>query len=558
MQNLQDKILVNIVKPELKERPPIVVVMGHVDHGKTTLLDAIRKTNVAGKESGGITQGIGAYEITLTGADLTQTNADKDPSTVLGAGADQSYSAKATQGKRGKDISVSQRADQRESAKRITFIDTPGHEAFFAMRAHGAKLADVALLVVAADDGVRPQTEEAIKHIAEAKIPFVVVINKTDKPEAVAERVKKELADRDVLIEEWGGKVPAALVSAKTGEGINELLDLILLVAEMEELKYDPVSPGQGYVVEASLDPRRGVTATIVVASGRFKECDVLVCGSAFGPIKIMEDDRGRTLEEAWPSKPVRIVGLSELPLVGEKCGVVAKGQDVSAVIAAHEKEHQAFLESLKIEPAGQAKMLPLVVKAAAQGSLAAVLGVLKQIKSDRVGLKLLKHEVGDITQSDIKQAETTGARVVGFRVGVNKEAAGYADQRGVVVRTFDVIYEFVEAVKKMMAELLEPEVVKTEVGRLEILAVFKTGKPRAIVGGKIFSGKLKQGLKVEILRGEASLGTGKIVELQRNKEPQAEVSAGNEAGILLESDAAAAVGDVLMGFEEERKYPEL
>lgn len=508
MENLQDKILVN-VKPKLKERPPVVVVMGHVDHGKTTLLDAIRKTNVAGKESGGITQGIGAYEVV-------------------------------------------------HNEKKITFIDTPGHEAFFAMRSHGAKLADAALLVVAADDGVRPQTEEVIKHISEAKIPFIAVINKTDKPGAVVDRVKKELADKGVLIEEWGGQVPLAAVSAKTGEGIAELLDLILLVAEMEELKYDPAARGEGYVVEANLDGRRGITATIIVTNGCFKECDLLACGSAFGPIKIMEDDRGRALEEAWPSKPVRVVGLSELPLAGEKCEVVLKGQDVSAVIAAHEKEHQSFLESLKIEPAGQAKTLPLVVKAAAQGSLAAVLGVLKQIRSDRVGLKLLKHEVGDITQSDVKQAETTGARVVGFRVSVNREAAGYADQRGVIVKTFDIIYEFVEAVKKMMADLLEPEVVKTEVGRLEILAVFKVGKPRMVVGGKIFSGKLKQGLKVEILRGEASLGTGKIVELQRNKEPQTEVSAGNEAGILLESEVTAAAGDVLSGYEEERKYPEL
>ncbi|MBI4120326.1 MAG: GTP-binding protein [Parcubacteria group bacterium] len=539
MENLQDKILVN-VKPELKERPPIVVVMGHVDHGKTTLLDAIRKTNVVGKEAGGITQGIGAYEVTRINADYTQTDADKDADL------------------RGENIGVDQRDNQRASARKITFIDTPGHEAFFAMRAHGAKLADVALLVVAADDGVRPQTEEAIKHIQEAKIPFIVVINKTDKPGAVTDRVKKELADRDVLIEEWGGKVPLAAVSAKTGEGIDELLDLILLVAELEELKYDPASPGEGYVVEANLDGRRGVTATIIITSGCFKECDMLVCGSVFGPIKIMEDDRGQALEEACPSKPVRVVGLSELPLVGEKCEIVPKGQDVSAIISEHEHEHRAFLESLKIEPAGQAKILLLVVKSSAQGSLAAVLGVLKEIKSDRVGLKLLKHEVGDINQSDVKQAETSAARVVGFRVGVNKEAASYADQRGVVVKTFDVIYEFVEAVKKMMAELLEPEIVKTELGRLEILAVFKAGKPRAIVGGKIFSGKLRQGLKVEIFRNDVSLGLGKIVELQRNKEPQAEVGAGNEAGILLESDAAAAVGDVLAGFEEERKYPEL
>ncbi len=507
---------------ELKERPPIVVVMGHVDHGKTTLLDAIRETEVAQGEAGGITQSIGAYEITRTYA---EDNADL----------------------RGQNKS-----------NKITFIDTPGHEAFFAMREHGVKVADIALLVVAADDGVRPQTEEVIKHILESKVPFIVVINKIDKPGAAVERVKKELSDKGVLIEEWGGKVPVALVSARDKKGIEDLLGLILLVAEMEELKFDANAIGEGYVIESHFDPRRGVEATIIVTNGSLKLGDLVVCGTAYGPIKMMEDDNGKSAETAFPSMPVVIIGLSDLPMIGEKCSVIFSTEEAEKIVEEHKKKHGDFLEKLKIEPSGQAKVLSIVIKGAALGCLEALVNVLNQIKSERVGLKLLGCEVGDINQSDIKKAENVGAKVIGFRVKASKEALNYAEQRGVEVKTFEIIYDFVESIKKFMSELLEPELIRTEIGKIEILAIFRTEKPRMIVGGKITSGKLKKGMKFEVKRNGAVIGSGKIAGLQKEKQAQDEVREGNEAGLSVDCDAEIQVEDVLVGFEEERKYPEL
>ncbi len=490
-------------------RPPIVVVMGHVDHGKTTLLDAIRETEVAQKEVGGITQGIGAYEVSHAG-------------------------------------------------KKITFIDTPGHEAFFAMRAHGVKAADIALLVVAADDGVKPQTKEVIKHVLESKTPFIVVINKIDRPGVILDKVKKDLSDNGVLIEEWGGQIPVALVSAKNKTGLSELLDLILLVAEIEELKYSLEVPGQGYVIEARMDARRGITASVIITNGKIKVGDIAVSGLAMGKIKMMENYTGKTITEAIPSQPVLVVGLSQVPMPGENFLVVGSEAEAIKIVEEHKIRHAEYLANLKIEPQGQAKFLPIIIKAAQQGCLEALTGALKQISSDRVGLKLMKCEVGDINQSDIKQAETSSAKIFGFRVSVNKDTINYADQRNVSLKTFEIIYEFVEGVKKAMSELLEPEVTRNEIGKIDILAIFRTEKPRMIIGGKITSGRLRKGLKFEIQRKGVLIGLGKIVGLQKGKESQDEVREGNEAGLQIESDNTIEVGDVLMGFEEEKKYPEL
>lgn len=521
----------SVVAGPLQERPPIIVVMGHVDHGKTTLLDTIRETEVAQGEEGGITQGIGAYEVTRI--------VPSTPSTSLGTGVDKN-------------------TDRRGKVKKITFIDTPGHEAFFAMREHGVKIADVALLVVAADDGVRPQTEEVIKSLLVSKIPFIVVINKIDKPGVVIDKVKKDLSDHGVLIEEWGGKIPVALVSARDSKGIDDLLDLILLVAEMEELKYNPRASGEGYVIESHLDPRRGVSATMIVTDGTLKQGDLIVCDTAYGPVKIMEDDNGEVVEEAAPSMPVVIVGLSDLPVMGEKFSVVNNVDEAEKIVEENKKRHADFIEKLKIEPAGQPKVLPLVIKAAALGSLEALVSVLNRIKSEQVGLKILKCDVGDITQSDIKQAENVGAKVIGFRVKAHKDVVNYAEQRGVEVKTFEVIYDLVENVRKNMSMLLEPELVRTEIGKIEILAIFRTEKPRMIVGGKITSGKLKKGLKFEVKRNSVVVGLGKIAGLQKDKQPQDEVREGNEAGLSVDSDTEIQVGDVLVGYEEEKKYPEL
>lgn len=491
-------------------RPPVVVVMGHVDHGKTTLLDAIRKTEVAQGEAGGITQSVGAYEVDHNG-------------------------------------------------KKITFIDTPGHEAFFAMREHGVKVADVALVVVAADDSIKPQTEEVLKHVLENKVPFIVVINKIDKPGAAPDKVKKDLSDRGVVVEEWGGKVPVVLISARDKKGIDELLDLISLVAELEELKYNPQKSGEGYVIESHFDAKKGVVATIIVTDGVLRVGDLIVCGTAYGPVKIMEDDTGKSISEACPSKPVQIVGLADVtPMVGEKCSVVFDSVETKRIVEEHKKRHEEFLERIKIEPTGQPKVLPIVVKATALGCLEAITRMLKQIKSERVGLKLLKCDVGDIGQADVKKAETTGAKIVGFRVKAGRETLSYAEQRGVEIKTFDIIYDFVQGVKDFMSRLLEPEVVKNEIGLIDILAIFRTEKPRMIVGGKISSGKLKKGLKFEVKRNGQIIGLGKITSLQKGKEDQDEVREGNEAGLQIESDVVIAVGDTLAAFEEEKKYPEL
>ncbi len=493
----------------LIERPPVVVVMGHVDHGKTTLLDAIRETNVVSKEAGGITQSIGAYEVAHNG-------------------------------------------------KKITFIDTPGHEAFFAMRSHGVKIADVALLVVAADDGVKPQTQEAIQHILDSKIPFIAVVNKIDKPGAVLDKVKKDLSDAGVLIEEWGGKIPLALVSAKNKQGLEELLDLILLVAELEELKYNPRAHGRGYVIESHSDSRRGGTATVIVTDGVLKKGDTVVCGNVFGSIKALENDSIQAIDEARPSQPVVVLGLSDLPMVGEEFLVAAPGENVETLAREHAQKHLEFLSGLKLEPQSQPKIMSLIIKTSTQGCVEALLMVLRSIKSEKIGLKLLKCEVGDIVQADIKQAETTGGRIFGFKVKVGKDVLSYADQKNIAVKTFDVIYDFVEEVRKAMTELLDPEITKNEIGQIEILAVFKTEKSRMVVGGKIVSGKLKKGLKVDVLRNGISVGLGKIVGLQKQKEAQDEVAMGNEAGVLFEGPAEIKVGDTLVAFEEEKKYPEL
>ncbi|MBI4118810.1 MAG: translation initiation factor IF-2, partial [Parcubacteria group bacterium] len=514
----------NLSVASVEARPPIVVVMGHVDHGKTTLLDAIRETEVAEGEAGGITQSIGAYEVEVK-----------------------------------KEIPRHTPRDDFAVTRKITFIDTPGHEAFFAMREHGVKVADVALLVVAADDGVQPQTEEVIKHILATKVPFIVVINKIDKPGAAVDKVKKELSEKGVLIEEWGGQVPVALVSSRDKKGIDELLDLILLVAEMEELKYSPQKTGEGYVIESHFDAKKGVVATIIVTDGVLRTGDLIVCGTSFGSVKIMEDDEARPIKEAWPSKPVRVVGLAETtPMIGEKCSVVANAAEAQKIVSEHTQKHEEFLTRIKIEPSGQPRVLSIIIKAAALGCLEALVGVLKQIKSDRVGLKLLKCDVGDITQSDVKKAETSQAKIVGFRVKAGKDILNYADQRGIEIKTFDIIYDFVAGVKVFMSQLLDPEVIKNEVGKIEILAIFKTDKTRMVVGGKIFSGKLKKGLKFEIQRKNVVVGSGKITGLQKEKEPQEEVREGNEAGLQVENSVMVEVGDILVGFEEERKYPEL
>jgi translation initiation factor IF-2 len=497
----------------LLERPPIVVVLGHVDHGKTTLLDYIRKTNVAEKESGGITQHIGAYQIV-----------HKD--------------------------------------KTVTFIDTPGHEAFSQMRSRGAKVADVAILVVAAEEGVKPQTKEVISHIKEFEIPVVVAINKIDKPVANPSKVIGELAKEGIVAESQGGKVPSVNVSAKTGQGVDELLEVILLVAEMEELKVDSTKPASGVVIESYLDSKRGPVATLLIQEGILKKSDIVSCGEAFGRIKNLEDFQGKAIDHVLPSTPVLVLGLNQVPVVGEKFEVVDSEETAMSFVAKsrEDKKVKASLsaEAPSLSRGAGGKILNLILKTDVRGSLEAIEGVLKNIKQENVIINILKSEVGDISESDVKLAFSTGSTIIGFRVKLPNFILDLAKRQGVRIKTFEIIYELVEEVKRGLVRLLEPEVIREDLGKLKALAIFRKEKSRMIIGGKVISGKVENKALVNIIRNEEKIGKGRIIQLQQNKKDINEVEKGKEAGILFEGDMVIEEGDVLEVYKEEKKKREL
>ncbi len=501
-----------------KERPPIVVVMGHVDHGKTTLLDTLRKRQekegertkeVTAGEAGGITQHVGAYEIT-------------------------------------------------RGEKRITFIDTPGHEAFSAMRARGTDVADVALLVVAADDGVKPQTKEVIEYVKKTEIPFVTVITKADLQNADPEKVKNQLMEEEVFVEDRGGKIPVVQISAKTGENVDELLDMILLVAELEGLEYHPTENAEGYVIESHMDPKRGMVTSVVVTNGTLRVGDLLVCGPTYGKIKAMEDHMGVPVKGAVPSMPVRIVGIPDAATAGDPCRRVELEDEAKKELEKNKKIRDERKEKLLIKPEGQSQVLAVIVKADVQGSLEALVGTLRSIKSERVGLNVVRCEVGDVSEGDVKFAEATTAVIFAFHAGITKEATARAEQKKVSIHSQDIIYEVVEKVREEMSHLLEPETHRTELGSLEVLAIFRTEPSRMIIGGKVIMGKMVQGTQVEVHRENELLGTGKIVKLQMGESQKEEVKAPNEAGMLFEGRVRIKEGDVLTSFKEEKVYPTL
>ena len=496
----------------LLERPPIVVVLGHVDHGKTTLLDYIRKTNGAEKESGGITQHIGAYQTVHKG-------------------------------------------------KTITFIDTPGHEAFSQMRSRGAKVADIAILVVAAEEGVKPQTKEVISHIKEFEIPVVVAINKIDKPVANPSKVIGELAKEGILVESHGGKVTSVNVSAKTGQGIDELLELILLVAEMEELKADAAKPASGVVIESYLDSKRGPVATLLVQDGTLKKGDIIVCGDSYGGVKMLENFQGDSIEEAPPSMPVLVLGINQAPTVGDKFSVEESEESAFAKAASSVPRRgttKAESADKRQQPQEGMKILNLILKADVRGSLEAIEGVLKNIKQENVIINILKSEVGDISESDVKLAFSTGSTIIGFRVKLPNYILELAKRQGVRIKTFEIIYELVEEVRRGLIRLLEPEIVREDLGKLKVLAIFRKEKSRMIVGGKVISGKAENKALVNIIRNEEKIGKGRIIQLQQNKKDINEVEKGKEAGILFEGDMVIEEGDVLDMYKEEKKKREL
>jgi translation initiation factor IF-2 len=507
-------------KPEdLNPRPPVVTIMGHVDHGKTSLLDYIRKSNIIAGESGGITQHIGAYYVERKGGD-------------------------------------------------IVFLDTPGHEAFTAMRARGARVTDIIVLVVAADDGVMPQTKEAINHARAADIPMIVAVNKIDKPEANVEKVQRQLAEVQLVPEEWGGDTIFAYISAKTGEGINELMELIQLQAELLELKANPEKMARGRVIEAKLDKNRGPVATVLVKSGTLRPGNFFVCGEHYGKIRAMLNSRGKRMISGGPSMPVEIYGISGVPMAGDEFIVVEDEKTAKQIIAyrhvqAKTKEVSrrgiVSLEELfeKIRE-GEVKELNIVLKADVQGSQEALSESLLKLSTDEVKLKIIHSSTGAITETDVMLASASHAIIIGFNVRANPRVAEIAEKEKVDIRYYDVIYNAIQDIRMAMAGLLEPEYVENVIGRADIKEVFHIPKVGAVAGCYVTDGRLERNGHVRLLRDEVVIFDGRISSLRRFKEDVKEVNSGYECGVGLDHFQDLKPGDVFEAYEIEEVKAEL
>ena len=489
----------------LTSRPPIVTVLGHVDHGKTTLLDTLKKTKLADKEAGGITQHISSYQV-------------------------------------------------EEKGKLITFIDTPGHEAFQAMRERGASIADIAILVVAADDGVKPQTKEVIKFLAENKIPTVVAINKIDKQNADINRVKQELAENELLIEGYGGDTPFVEISAKNNQGLDELLDTVLLVADMGELTADYDRDALGVVLEAEKDPRKGPLANIIIKTGTLKVGQDVLIGNIKGRVRKIEDYTGTSIAKALPSMPITIYGLPQVPKSNEILQIIDAKAKRKARLLGKEESHRDLNSSAIIDDINASLMnkYSIILKADTQGSLEAIEQVLKTISSKEIVLKIIQTGVGPITEKDIQTAQSGQATVYGFNVHPTQSATQLAEKVEILTKSYNIIYELIEDVKEEMSSRLAPEIKRTDLGRLKVLAIFKNMKKSMIVGGKVMNGKIIKGEQLEILRDKQPINKGKLVQLQQNKEEVSEVKENFECGLTFEGNEKIEVGDILLSFKEE------
>jgi len=503
-------------KPEnLEPRPPVVTVMGHVDHGKTSLLDAIRETEVAAGEAGGITQHIGASVVHIDG-------------------------------------------------RKVVFVDTPGHEAFTRMRARGAKVTDIVVLVVAADDGVMPQTQEAIDHAKAAGVPIIVAINKIDKPEAQVERVKRQLSERGLMPEEWGGDTVMVEVSAKQKKNLNKLLEMILLVADLRELKSNPKAPAAGTVLESRVDKGRGAVATIMVQTGTLHTGDVFICGAVYGKVRAMFDDHGRPVRSAAPSTPVEVLGLQGAPEAGDQFQVADEARARHIVEFRQGKLREATLaksagaritldqlhEQLK---AGDVKELPLVIKADVQGSVEVLSEMLPKLSDDRVKLKIIHASIGAVTENDVLLASASGAIIVAFNVRPDRKASDLAQREGVEVRPHTIIYEVSDEIKKAMTGLLDPVFKETHLGRAEVRNTFRVKGVGTIAGCYVLDGVLKRDSEVRVVREGIVIYTGRISSLRRFKDDANEVRSGFECGASVSNFNDIKVGDVLECFHMQR-----
>ena len=519
---------VKLKKENLLPRPPIVVVMGHIDHGKTALLDFIRKTNVMAKEAGGITQSIGAYEI-------------------IHAPHESRIDADSNADKRGLNISINQPNQQKSASYKITFIDTPGHEAFSKMRQRGAHVADLGILVVAADEGVKPQTKEAIEILNQSQTPFVIAVNKIDKTNADIEKVKQDLMQIGVLLEGFGGNISWQAISAKTGEGINELLDLILLAAEVENLTYNLANRASGVIIESKMDNRRGLTAIAIVKDGVLRTDDEIATASAFGKVKILENFLGERVNELLPASPALIIGFETLPQIGEEffSGKISLVEihpvrnEISNGVQTPQKEKlESAVLAIPDEPAEQ--KINLILKADVSGSLEALAGIIKTFPN----AKIISESVGDINDGDIKLSQNTKSIIIGFKTRVSKAAENLAKAQSVKIITSEIIYELLKNLEEEF-KVLEKPVIN---GQLEILGVFgKKSGNRQVIGGKVVIGTFKNNSKVEIQRQEKIIGEAKIVNLQCQKQDVSQAGEGKECGMLVESETAINIGDKLV-----------
>ena len=504
-------------KGDLKPRPPVVVIMGHVDHGKTRLLDAIRSTNVMESEAGGITQHIGAYQV------------------------------------------------ERKN-RALTFIDTPGHEAFTVMRSRGAKVADIAILVVAADDGVQPQTKEAINIIHSAKLPYLVAINKIDKPDANLDRVKGQLAEAGVVAEDWGGNVVMVPISAREKIGIDQLLDMLILVAEVEQEKIvaNPNCRAIGTIIESHVDAGSGAVATVLVQNGTLHVGDLMGVHDVFyGRVRAMSDWKSDAVKEAPPSMPVQILGWKVAPVIGDILEVPASEKDLQKVkigeMVTRTTEEVAIKHAAPVEGGGkEKKMLNLVLRADMLGSLEAILGMIDTIKHDDVGVHILSKGLGNITDSDVAAAEAASGKIFGFNAYPTTQADQAAREKNVEIRSYKIIYRLFEDVLNELRKMLPSETVITELGKLEVLANFRKVDGGWIVGGKVLDGKLNPKAKLRVSRGGEYVGEGEIVLLQSGRSETKEVYAGQECGLQYKGRTKLEIGDLLEAYTEERVIRDL
>ncbi len=500
------------------ERAPVVVVMGHVDHGKTSLLDKIRNSNVTSTEAGGITQHIGAYRVTCKG-------------------------------------------------KEITFLDTPGHEAFTSMRARGASITDIAILVVAADDGIMPQTIEAINHAKAAGVSIIVAINKMDKEGANPDAIKQQLTEYDLVVEEWGGDVICVPVSAKTGEGIDDLLENVLLVAEVAELKANPNRLAKGTVIEARLDKGRGPIATLLVQNGTLHTGDIIIAGTSVGRVRVMTNDKGQVVKEAGPSYPVEITGLAEVPSAGDTFNAVEDERLARELVdqRKHEAKQEQFKQYQKVTldnlfsqiEQGEIKELPIIVKADVQGSVEAVKQSLEKLSNDEVRVKVIHGAVGAVSEGDVMLANASNAIIVGFNVRPDPVAADNAERDGVDIRLYRIIYDAIEEITTAMKGMLAPKFREVELGRVEVRQVYKISNVGTVSGSYVLSGKITRNCEIRVVREGIIIADDKLSSLKRFKDDAKEVAEGYECGITLEKFNDIHVGDIFEAYVMEEYRPE-